>query len=189
MLVGMGNPLGTRNPHGYGFGQNFIPVMSMGFLAGVFFLRGYGFEQVIPSGLLPIAISTPRNRPSHRTTPGERRRPTTLGLGGKLLLRVLGVTKVLRGRTWLALPLIPGAVRRTSTFLVLAHGRLAEKRKVGKEATDDRKMCEDTNKASSLFIEVGGNCSSPTTIIEQSQVFNKQFKSSGSKSDSRRGFA
>jgi hypothetical protein len=57
MLVGMGNPLGTRNPHGYGFGQNFIPVMGMGFLAGTFFLRGYGFGQVIPSGFLPIAIS------------------------------------------------------------------------------------------------------------------------------------
>jgi hypothetical protein len=57
MLVGMGNPLGTRNPHGYGFGQNFIPVTGMGFLAGVFFLRGYGFGQVIPSGFLPIAIS------------------------------------------------------------------------------------------------------------------------------------
>jgi hypothetical protein len=39
--VGMGNPLGTRNPHDYGFGQNFIPVMGMSFLAGVFFLRGY----------------------------------------------------------------------------------------------------------------------------------------------------
>jgi hypothetical protein len=37
MLVGMENPLGTRNPHGYGFGQNFIPVMGMGFLADVFF--------------------------------------------------------------------------------------------------------------------------------------------------------
>jgi hypothetical protein len=37
MLVGMENPLGTQNPHGYGFGQNFIPVMGMGFLAGVFF--------------------------------------------------------------------------------------------------------------------------------------------------------
>jgi hypothetical protein len=58
MLVGMGNPLGTRNPHGYGFGKNFIPVMGMGFLAGVFFLRGYGFGQVIPSGFLPIAISS-----------------------------------------------------------------------------------------------------------------------------------
>jgi hypothetical protein len=58
MLVGMENPLGTRNPHGYGFGQNFIPVTGMGFLADVFFLRGYGFGQVIPSGFLPIAIST-----------------------------------------------------------------------------------------------------------------------------------
>jgi hypothetical protein len=58
MLVGMGNPLGTRSPHGYVFGQNFILVMGMGFLAGVFFLRGYGFGQVIPSGFLPIAIST-----------------------------------------------------------------------------------------------------------------------------------
>jgi hypothetical protein len=57
MLVGMGHPLGIRNPHGYGFGPNFIPVMGMGFLASVVFLRGYGFEQVIPNGFLPIAIS------------------------------------------------------------------------------------------------------------------------------------
>jgi hypothetical protein len=58
MLVGMGNPLGTRNPHGYGFGQNFTHVKGMDFLAGVFFVREYGFGQVIPSGFLPIAIST-----------------------------------------------------------------------------------------------------------------------------------
>jgi hypothetical protein len=58
MLVGMGNPLGTRNPHGYGFGQNFIPIMGMGFLVGVFFLHGYGLGQVIPSEFLPIVIST-----------------------------------------------------------------------------------------------------------------------------------
>jgi hypothetical protein len=58
MLVGTRNPLGTRNQHGYGFGQNFIPVTGMGFLSGVFFLRGYGFGQVIPSGFLPIAISS-----------------------------------------------------------------------------------------------------------------------------------
>jgi hypothetical protein len=57
-------------------------------------------------------------------------------------------------------------VRRTSIFLVLAHGQLAEKGKVGKEETNDQKMCEDTNKAGNLFIEAGGNCSSPTTIIE-----------------------
>jgi hypothetical protein len=58
MLVGMGNSLGTRNPHGHGFGQNFIPVMGMDFLAGIFFLGGYGFGQVIPSGFLPIVISS-----------------------------------------------------------------------------------------------------------------------------------
>jgi hypothetical protein len=40
MLVDMENPLGTRNPHGHGFGQNFIPVMGMCFLADVFFLTG-----------------------------------------------------------------------------------------------------------------------------------------------------
>jgi hypothetical protein len=57
MLVGMGNPLGTRNSHGHVFGQNFIPVMGMSFLAGLFFLCGYGFGQVIPSRFLPIAIS------------------------------------------------------------------------------------------------------------------------------------
>jgi hypothetical protein len=37
MLVGIGNPLGTRNLHEYGFEQNFIPVISMSFLADVFF--------------------------------------------------------------------------------------------------------------------------------------------------------
>jgi hypothetical protein len=49
-------------------------------------------------------------------------------------------------------------------------------------------MCEDTSEASSLFIEVGSNRSSPTTVTEQSQVFNKQFKSSRSKSGNRRRF-
>jgi hypothetical protein len=74
MLVGMGNPLGTRNPHGYEFGQNFIPVMGMSFLAGVFFLRGYGFGQVIPSGFLPIAISSPTliQRPEFLHTPSAQ---------------------------------------------------------------------------------------------------------------------
>jgi hypothetical protein len=57
MLVGMGNPLGTRNPHEYEFGQKFIPIMGMGFLAGVFFLRGYEFGQIISSGFLPVVIS------------------------------------------------------------------------------------------------------------------------------------
>jgi hypothetical protein len=60
---------------------------------------------------------------------------------------------------------------------------------VGEEETDDRKICEDTNEASSLFIEARANCSSPTTNTEQSQVFNKEFKSFGNKSGSRRRFS
>jgi hypothetical protein len=57
MLVGMRNPLGTLNLHGYGFGQKIIPVIGISFLAGVFFLHGYEFGQVILSGFLSIAIS------------------------------------------------------------------------------------------------------------------------------------
>jgi hypothetical protein len=34
----------------------------------------------------------------------------------------------------------------------------------------------------------GGNRSSPTTVTEQSQIFNMQFKSSGNKSGGRRRF-
>jgi hypothetical protein len=63
-VSGYGKPVGTQNPHGYGFGQNFIPIMGMSFLAGIFFLRGYGFGQVIPSGFLPIAISRPHRAAS-----------------------------------------------------------------------------------------------------------------------------
>jgi hypothetical protein len=48
---------------------------------------------------------------------------------------------------------------------------------VEKETTDDQRMCENNNWANRLFIEAGGNCSSPTTLTEKSQVFNKQFKS------------
>jgi hypothetical protein len=60
MLVGMENLLGTRNPHWYGFGQNFISVTGMSFLADLFFLRGYGFGQLILNRFLPIAISIVR---------------------------------------------------------------------------------------------------------------------------------
>jgi hypothetical protein len=44
------------------------------------------------------------------------------------------------------------------------------------EATDDRRISEENNGASRLFIEVGSDCSFPTTLTKQSQVFNKQFK-------------
>jgi hypothetical protein len=49
-------------------------------------------------------------------------------------------------------------------------------------------MCEDTSEADMLFIEAGGNRSSPTTVTEQSQIFNKPFKLSGNKSGGRRCF-
>jgi hypothetical protein len=58
MLVGIENSLGTQNPHGHEFGQNFVPVMGMGFLTGVFFLYGYGFGQVIPGGFYPLPSAT-----------------------------------------------------------------------------------------------------------------------------------
>jgi hypothetical protein len=45
MLVGMGNSLGIRNPYGYEFGQNFIPVMGIGFLADVFFFADTGLDK------------------------------------------------------------------------------------------------------------------------------------------------
>ena len=57
MLVGMENPLGTRNHHGYEFEQNFIPVMGMSFFSGHIFFRGYKFGQIIPNDFLPVAIS------------------------------------------------------------------------------------------------------------------------------------
>jgi hypothetical protein len=36
-------------------------------------------------------------------------------------------------------------------------------------------MCEDASESSTLFIEEEGNRSPPTTVTEQSQIFNKQF--------------
>jgi hypothetical protein len=55
-----------------------------------------------------------------------------------------------------------------------------------KKATDDRKMSEVNNGASRLFIEAGGDHPLPTTLIEQSQVFNKQFKPPENESGNRR---
>jgi hypothetical protein len=53
--------VGTRKPDGYGFGQNFIPVMGMGFLMGVNNFHGYGFGKAKPGGFVPVAISTRGN--------------------------------------------------------------------------------------------------------------------------------
>jgi hypothetical protein len=51
--------VGTRKPDGYGFGQNFKPVMGTGFLMGVNIFHGYGFGIAKPSGFVPVAISNP----------------------------------------------------------------------------------------------------------------------------------
>jgi hypothetical protein len=58
-----------------------------------------------------------------------------------------------------------------------------------KKATDDRRMSEENNGASRIFIEVGGDRPLPTTLAKQSQVFNKQFKPPENESGNRRRFA
>jgi hypothetical protein len=58
-----------------------------------------------------------------------------------------------------------------------------------KKVTDDRKMSEENNGASRLFIEARGDRPLPTTLAEQSQVFNKQFKPPENESGNRRRFA
>ena len=50
--------MGTRKPDGYGFGQNFKPVMGTGFLMGVNIFHGYGFGIAKPGGFVPVAISS-----------------------------------------------------------------------------------------------------------------------------------
>jgi hypothetical protein len=49
--------VGTRKPDGYGFGQNFKPVMGTGFLMDVNIFHGYGFGIAKPGGFIPVAIS------------------------------------------------------------------------------------------------------------------------------------
>jgi hypothetical protein len=71
-------------------------------------------------------------------------------------------------------------VRRAPTIFALAHDGVEENRR--EQATSGREMCEDAREASVLFIDEEGNRSSPTTATEQSQVFNKQFKSPRNKS-------
>jgi hypothetical protein len=50
--------MGTRKPDGYGFGQNFKPVMGTGSLMGVNIFHGYEFGIAKPDGFVPVAIST-----------------------------------------------------------------------------------------------------------------------------------
>jgi hypothetical protein len=57
------------------------------------------------------------------------------------------------------------------------------------KVADDRRMSEENNGASRLFIETGGDRPLPTTLAKQSQVFNKQFKLPKNESGNRRRFA
>jgi hypothetical protein len=58
-----------------------------------------------------------------------------------------------------------------------------------KKAADDQRMSEKNNGASRLFIEAGSDRPLPTTLAEQLQVFNKQFKLPENESGKRRRFA
>jgi hypothetical protein len=80
-------------------------------------------------------------------------------------------------------------VRPTTTPPASTHGWLKKERAKKKKATDDRRMSEENNGASRLFIEAGGDHLLPTTLAEQSQVFNKQFKPPENESSKRRCFA
>jgi hypothetical protein len=57
-----------------------------------------------------------------------------------------------------------------------------------KKVTNDRRMSEVNNRARRLFIEGGGDHPLPSTLVEQSQVFNKQFKPPENESGNRRRF-
>jgi hypothetical protein len=59
-----GNPWVPANLMGYGFGQNFKPVIGRSFLVGIDIFHGYRFEMANPSGLyqLPSLDPTRSNR-------------------------------------------------------------------------------------------------------------------------------
>jgi hypothetical protein len=52
--------VGTRKPDGYGFGQNFKPVMGTGFLMDVNIFHRYEFGIAKPGGFVAVAISSAR---------------------------------------------------------------------------------------------------------------------------------
>jgi hypothetical protein len=81
------------------------------------------------------------------------------------------------------------AARRTTTPPASTHGWLEKERVKKKKKSDDRRMSEENNRASRLFIEARGDHPLRTTLAEQSQVFNKQFKPPENESGNRRRFA
>jgi hypothetical protein len=57
-LSGTGSPRVPATHAGTGLGHNLYPAGGMGFLAGIFYPDGYGCGQAIPSGRVPVAISS-----------------------------------------------------------------------------------------------------------------------------------
>ena len=55
-LSGTGNPWVPVTRSGTGMGVYLYPSAGMGFLTGMFSLRGHGYGLVIPSGYVPVAI-------------------------------------------------------------------------------------------------------------------------------------
>ena len=76
--------MGTRKPDGYGFGQNFKPVMGTGFLMGVNIFHGYGFGIAKPGGFVPVAISS-RSTPVGRCRTRSTKWLDLLGCAGATL--------------------------------------------------------------------------------------------------------
>jgi hypothetical protein len=58
-----------------------------------------------------------------------------------------------------------------------------------KKKADDRRMSEENNGPSRLFIKAGGDRPLPTMLAEQSQEFNKQFKPPENELGNRRRLA
>jgi hypothetical protein len=79
-------------------------------------------------------------------------------------------------------------VRQASAPPTPAHCRLEKKGARKKKKSDDQRLSEENNGASRLFIEVGGDHPLPTTLAEQSQEFNEQFKPSENELGNRRRF-
>jgi hypothetical protein len=79
-------------------------------------------------------------------------------------------------------------VRPTTTPPTSTHGWLEREGVKKKKKADDRRTSEENNGSSRLFIEAGGDRPFPTTLAEQSQEFNKQFKLPENESGNRRCF-
>jgi hypothetical protein len=56
ILSGMGNPWVPVTRSGMGMGVHLYLSVGMGFWTGINFLRGHGYESIVPSRYVPVAI-------------------------------------------------------------------------------------------------------------------------------------